>query len=191
MRVLCHWALASTIAGLLFAGACGGTLPPPKRRVLEEDVGGWRFRRYQHVVDVEVYLEGNPAVAHTASYVRDEAERRGRLGEGDVASAFVTEYRYEKGVARALVRFARRLAQEAGYQVEEERIGGQRVFRVVGPGESWAFWASGRYVVKIGGRGLEKVPSSLVSAYGRRYPSQLRDGALDGPIEDEGDEDGR
>lgn len=173
------------LALALLASACGGRLPPPKRRVIESDVSGWHFRRYQHVVDVEVVIAGNSAVAHTASYVRADAVKRGRLEEGDVANAFVTEYERRDGVVRALVVFARRLAQEEGYVVEEERIGGQRVFRVAGHDESWAFWASGRYVVKVGGRGLEKVPSGLVGAYGRRYPSQLRDGVLDAPLDDE------
>ena len=164
------------------ATACGGTLPAPKRRVIESDVGGWHFRRYQRTVDVEVYVEGNPAVAHTASYARTEAEKAGRLREGDVASVFVTEYEKDAAVAPALVRFARRLAQEAGYVVEETRLGGQRVFRVVGHGEAWAFWSSGRYVVKVGGRGLEVVPDGLVEAYGKRYPSRLAEGALDAPL---------
>jgi hypothetical protein len=156
-------------------------LPPPKRRVIEADLGGWHFRRYQRTVDVEVYVPNNPALAHTASYVRVDAEKTGRLREGDVASVFVTEYERDKGVSGSLVRFARRLAQEAGYVVDEDEIGRQRVFKVVGHGEAWAFWSSGRYVVKVGGRGLDTVPSGLVSEYGRRYPSRVKDGALDEP----------
>jgi len=165
--------------------SCGGTLPPPKRRVIERDVGAWHFRRYQRTVDVEVYVKGNPAVAHTASYADVGAEKTGRLDEGDIASVFVTEYGSDKGVGRALERFARRLAQEAGYVVEETELGGQRVFRVVGHGEAWAFWSSGKYVVKVGGRGLGKVPGKLVGAYGRHYPSRVRDGALDEPLEED------
>ena len=84
-----------------------------------------------------------------------------------------------------MVRFARRLAQEAGYTVEETELGGQRVYQVVGHGEAWAFWASGKYVVKVGGRGLDQVPGGLVEEYGRRYPSQLKDGSLDGPAGEE------
>lgn len=165
--------------------ACGGTLPTPKRRVIEADLGGWHFRRYQRTVDVEVYVDGNPAVAHTASYARVEAEKAGRLQEGDVASVFVTEYERDKAVGPTLVRFARRLAQEAGYAVEETEVGGQRVFRVIGHGEAWAFWSSGRFVIKVGGRGLEKVPAGIVEEYGKRYPSRVKDGALDEPIEEE------
>jgi hypothetical protein len=172
---------AALAAGLL---ACSGTLPPPSRRVIESDLGGWHFRRYQRTVDVEVYVEGNPAVAHTASYAKVEAEKSGHLQEGDVASVFVTEYEKDAAVTPALVRFARRLAQEAGYAVEETSVGGQRVFRVVGHGEAWAFWSSGRFVVKVGGRGLEVVPTGIVEEYGKRYPSRIKDGALDAPIEE-------
>jgi hypothetical protein len=167
------------------AAACASTVPPPSRRVIESDLGGWHFRRYQRTADVEVVVAKNPAIAHTASYARESAERIGQLDEGDVASVFVSEYRKPDGVGVALVRFARRLAQEAGYTVEETELGGQRVYRVVGHGEAWAFWASGRFVVKVGGRGLDSVPGGLVEEYGRRYPSQVKDGSLDGPLGNE------
>jgi len=169
---------------LVSLAACGGAVPPPSRRVIEGDLGTWHFRRYQRTVDVEVYVAGNPATAHTASYARTEAEKAGHLQEGDIASVFVTEYKQDKDVGAALVRFARRLAQEAGYVVEETELGGQRVFRVIGHGEAWAFWSSGRFVVKVGGRGLEKVPAGIVNEYGRRYPSRVKDGALDEPLEE-------
>ena len=108
VRAAVAFALLATVA----CGAnCGGRLPVPARRVIEGDIDGWRFRRYQQVIDVEVYIEGNPARAHTASYVRDAAIRGGQLGPGDVVSAFVTEYQARQGVRQALVRFARRLAQ--------------------------------------------------------------------------------
>jgi hypothetical protein len=173
---------------LYVVASCGGTLPPPKRRVIESDVGDWHFRRYQKTVDVEVYVNGNPAVAHTASYLRVEAEKTGKIKEGDLVSVFVTEYKSDKGVGRALVKFARRLAQEAGYVVEETDLGGQRVFRVAGHGETWAFWSSGRFVIKVGGPGVEKLPSGLVKEYGRRYPSKVKDGSLDAPQEEEDDD---
>lgn len=165
--------------------ACGGTLPPPQRRVIENDLGAWRFRRYQHVVDVEVWVEGNPAVAHTASYVRDEAEKSGRITDQDVVNAFVTEYKREAGVTAALVRFARRVALESGYVVEEREIEGVRVVAIRGHGETWTFWPSGRFVVKVGGRGLAEVPGRLIEAYAERYPSRLREGALDAPLDEE------
>ena len=37
--------------------ACGGRPPPPPRGVLESDVGDWKFRRYQEVLDVEVWVD--------------------------------------------------------------------------------------------------------------------------------------
>ncbi len=180
-RLVATCALALVAAQLL---ACGGTLPPPERRVIESDLDGWHFRRYQRTVDVEVYVAKNPAVAHTASYARVDAEKSGRLQEGDVASVFVTEYERDENVGGSLVRFARRLAQEAGYVVEETELGGQRVFRVIGHGEAWAFWSSGRFVVKVGGRGLDKIPSGIVTEYGRRYPSRVKDGALEEPLDE-------
>ncbi len=181
-----QWVTAGLLAVAVALGAaCGGRLPPPKRRVIEGDVAGWRFRRYQAVVDVEVYVDGNPAHAHTASYVRDAAVKAGRLNDTDVVSAFVTEYARPSGVTPALIRFARRLAQESGYRVEERRLGGERVLQVTGHGEAWAFWPSGKYVVKVGGHGPHEVPSGLVGEYGRRYPSRLAEGALDAAIEEE------
>ena len=176
MRAVVAFAL---VAAVWCAAGCGGRLPVPARRVIEGDIDGWRFRRYQLVVDVEVYIEGNPARAHTASYVRDAAIRAGSLGAGDVVSAFVTEYKARGGVRQALVRFARRLAQESGYRVEEKHVGGQRVLHVSGHGEGWAFWTSGPYVVKVGGPGSGDVPGGLIGAYGRRYPSELPREALE------------
>jgi hypothetical protein len=183
--VIYRWLTSLLIVVVALGAACGGRVPPPKRRVIEVDVAGWRFRRYQEVVDVEVYVDGNPARAHTASYVRDAAVKAGRLNETDVVSAFVTEYSKTTGVTPALIRFARRLAQESGYRVEERRLGGERILQVTGHGETWAFWPSGRYVVKVGGHGPTEVPSGLVEEYGRRYPSRLAEGALDRAIEEE------
>jgi hypothetical protein len=169
----------------LVAAGCGGADGPPKRRVLERDLDAWSFGRYQRVVDVEVHVAGNPAVAHTASYARTSAQRAGRLGDDDVVNAFVTEYERDAGILAALVKFARRLAQEAGYTVEEKQLGGQRVISVVGHGEAWALWATGRYLVKVGGRGLDQVPSAVVEAYGEPYPSRLPGGALEGAVPSE------
>jgi hypothetical protein len=168
--------------------ACGGRLPPPKRRVIESDIEGWTFARYQKAVDVEVYVPRNTAVAHAASYRLEEAARRGVITDADVVNAIVSEYQDRAGVDVAVTRFARRLAQESGYTVDESTIGGQRVFRVNGHGEAWAFWSSGRYVVKIGGRGREKIPGEVVKEYGRRYPSRVKRGALDEPLPDDSTE---
>ena len=173
-------AFALALAGVL--AGCGGSIPPPKRRVIESSVEDWNFRRYQRVVDVEVWVPDNKASAHTASYLREGAERRGRVGQGDVVNAFVTEYEKPGGVLRAVVKFARRLAAEGGYVVDENSLGGQRVITVVGHGEAWALWGAKRFVVKVGGRGLDEVPGNLVEAYGKAYPSSLPSGLLQGPL---------
>ena len=170
---------------ILLAVACGGRLPPPKRRVIESDIEGWTFARYQKSVDVEVYVPENTGVAHAASYRLEEAARRGVITDADVVNAIVTEYERRDGVEVAVIRFARRLAQESGYTVDESKVGGQRVFRVGGHGEAWAFWSSGRYVVKIGGRGRERIPGEVIEEYGRRYPSAVKRGALDEPLPEE------
>ncbi len=164
------------------AVGCGGATPPPDRRVLEREVDDWNFRRYQKLIDVEVWVPDNKASAYTASYARSDAEKRGRLGADDVVNVFVTEYEQPAGVLRAVVKFARRLGQESGYLVEENTLGGQRVLLVTGQGEAWALWGSGRYIVKVGGRGRRDVPASLVSAYGDPYPSGLTSGMLDGAL---------
>jgi hypothetical protein len=149
---------------------------------MEDDVGSWKFRRYQQVLDIEVWVYENEAVAYTASYVRGSAEKRGRLEEGDVVNAFVTRYDSDDGVLRSVVKFARRLAQEQGYVVEEKGIGGVRVIHISGHGEKWALWSSKRHVVKIGGRDVDDVPGDLVKSYAKRYPSRIAGGILEGPL---------
>ena len=66
--------------------ACGGSPPVPKRGVVEGDLGSWKFRRFQPVLDVEGWVEGNKAEAYTGtgmglSIVQRATERmNGRLG---------------------------------------------------------------------------------------------------------------
>ncbi|HUH05492.1 MAG TPA: hypothetical protein VML75_26030 [Kofleriaceae bacterium] len=175
------WTLLACAIGLQI-GACGGTPPPPKNGILENDLGAWTYRRSQQLLDVEVWVPKNHAVAYTASYVYREAEKRGRVEDRDVVNAFVTRYESDVGVQRALVKFARRLAQESGYSVEDDKVGGARVILVSGHGEKWAMWAATRHVVKIGGPGIDDVPSSLVGDYAKRYPSRLAAGLLEGPL---------
>ena len=149
---------------------------------MEQNVGSWNFRRYQQVLDIEVWVDQNKAVAYTASYARASAEKRGRLERGDVVNAFVTRYDSDDGVLRSVVKFARRLAQESGYVVEEKGIGGVRVIHISGHGETWALWSSKLHVVKIGGRDVDSIPSDLVKAYAKRYPSRIASGVLEGPL---------
>jgi hypothetical protein len=162
--------------------SCGGAAAIPKRGVVEKDVGAWKFRRFQPVLDVEVWVADNPAEAFTASYVDIEGEKRGVLRDQDVANVFVTRYQSHDGVLRETVKFARKLAKDSGYQIDEETIGGVRVFKIVGNGETWTLWAAKKHVVKVGGRGRTTVATSLIEEYGDRYQSLLRGGMLEGPL---------
>lgn len=167
---------------LMTLAACGSRPPPPKRGVVEADIGGWKFRRFQPVLDVEVWVENNKAEAFTASYVTDQAEKLGHVDDKDVVSVFVTRYERDDGVLRQTVKLARRLASEGGYLVDEDKIGGARALTINGNGESWVMWAARKHVVKVGGRGRETVPSSVVESYADRYPSVVPGGALEGPL---------
>ena len=183
------WVPAGVIllAALLFG--CGGRPPPPTRGVLEKDLSSWKFRRYQQLLDVEVWVPRNKGVAYTASYAHGEALKRGRVEDKDVCNAFVTRYQRHAGIERQLVRFARRLAQESGYAVDEREIEGVRVIEVSGHGETWAIWASRGHVIKVGGRGIDQVPGAVVEAYGAPYPSVLRSGVLEGALPEGADEE--
>lgn len=187
LRALAAAGVTVAIAAIVTIGAlgvsgCGGRPPVPRRGVVEGDVGGWKFRRFQPVLDVEVWVADNKAEAFTASYVRDEAERRGRIEDRDVVSVFVTRYELDRGVLRETVKLARRLAQESGYVVDEGEVGGVRSVSILGHGEAWVMWAAGKHVVKVGGRGREDVPSGVVEAYGERYPSVMPGSVLEGPL---------
>jgi len=170
------------LAGIVTVFACGGHPPPPKRGVVESDLGSWKFRRFQPVLDVEVWVEGNKAQAYTASYVADEAEKTGHVEDKDVVNVFVTRYEKPEGVLRETVKLVRRLAAEGGYQVDEGKVGGVRALTINGHGESWVMWAAKMHVVKVGGRGRETVPEGVVESYGNRYPSEIPGGALEGPL---------
>lgn len=170
------------LVALQLSSACGGNTKPPKRGVIEADVDNWGFRRYQSVLDVEVWVAKNGAVAHTASYARKTSEKKGHIDDNDVINAFVTRYKEKGGVRRALLVFARRLAQQSGYKATEKKISGVRLIEIVGPNERWVFWSAKRHVVKLGGRGAKGVPSDLIDAYAERYPSNLKAGSLEGPL---------
>jgi hypothetical protein len=167
---------------IVIIAACGGAPPIPKRGVVEGDLGSWKFRRFQPVLDVEVWVEGNKAEAFTASYVTEQAEKAGKVEDKDIVNVFVTRYESADGVVRETVKLARRLAAEQGYQVEENKIGGARALSITGNGEAWVMWPAKKHVVKVGGRGRENVPSSMVESYADRYPSKLPGGSLEGPL---------
>lgn len=175
------------MAGIIVAlavAACGGHPPPPTRGVIEGSVGDdWHFRRFQGpLLDVEVWIEGNKGVAYSASYVTADAEKRGRIANNDLCSAIVTKYDRDDGVTRATVKLVRRLAQEKGYQVDEDKYGGVRALKIVGPDEAWVMWPAKGYVVKVGGRGRADVPGTVVATYAARFPSTLAGGALEGAL---------
>ncbi|MEZ4364887.1 MAG: hypothetical protein R2939_01205 [Kofleriaceae bacterium] len=174
--------LVALVTLALVAAACGGAPPVPTRGVVEGDLGRWHFRRYQPVLDVEVWVDRNPAEAFTASYVTADAEKRGRIDDADLVNAFVTRYQDDAGVLRELVKFVRRLAAESGYQVEEAKVEGVRLVRIAGNGETWVMWAARRHVIKLGGRARDDVPADLIEAYGDRYPSTVPGGVLEGPL---------
>ena len=167
---------------VVISAACGGRPPIPKRGVVEGDLGDWKFHRFQEVLDVEVWVKDNPAEAFTASYLSAQAEKLGHPSDKDVVNVFVTRYQKDAGVLRETVKLARRLAAEQGYQVDERKIGGARALTINGHGEAWVMWPAARYVVKVGGRGRDDVPSDLVASYAKRYPSVLPGGALEGAL---------
>jgi hypothetical protein len=177
--------LAGIVVVAAVSGACGGHPLPPARGVIEGSVGGgdWHFRRFQGpLLDVEVWIEGNKGVAYSASYVTADAEKRGKIADAELCSATVTKYDRDDGVTRATVKLVRRLAQEKGYQVDEDKLGGVRALKIVGPDEAWVMWPAKGYVVKVGGRGRADVPDAVLKSYGERYPSTLAGGALEGPL---------
>ncbi len=175
--------MRSWVLALVLVVGCGGHKPVPKRLVVEGDLGSWHYRRFQGpLLDVEVWIEGNKGEAYSASYITSDAEKRGSIEDKDLVNVTVTSYEKPDGVVRETVKLVRRLAQEKGYQVDEEKIGGVRALTIKGPGEAWAIWPSKMHVVKVGGQGRIGVPSSVVSDYGDRFPSKLPGGALEGPL---------
>jgi hypothetical protein len=174
--------MRSALVALVLLVACGGHKPVPKRLVVEGDLGSWKYRRFQGpLLDVEVWIDGNKGEAYSASYITSDAEKKGHIEDKDLVNVTVTSYAKPDGVVRETVKLARRLAQEKGYQVDEEKISGVRALTIKAPGEAWVMWPSKTHVVKVGGQGRTSVPSSVVGDYGDRYPSRLPGGSLDKP----------
>lgn len=158
---------------LLFVG-CGASIPP--REVLERDVGDFRYRRYQHVLDVEFPVEGNAAEGHTATYVR-----RGSRDETAVATAFVTHYAHAASLTADIGDVVRTLST---YTTSVADVGPGYAWRLDGPaGDKWILWVSGHRVVKLGAPPGEDIPEDLLDVYMDIFPSDLdehgraRDGA--------------
>jgi len=150
----------------VFLWACGPKLPA--RFVIERDLDdGYRYRRYQQVLDVELPIEGNAAVAHTATYVRGGATVR-------VAPVVLTRYEHAAGLTESV---RQRLRSMDGYTLELVKIAGDHVWRMRGAaGDLWVLWVSDQYLAKVGApEGESEVPSALVEAYLDLYPSDLDD----------------
>ncbi len=144
--------------------ACGPSIPA--RYVIEHDLDALSYRRYQRVLDVELPVEGNAAVGHTATYVR-------RSDEATVpyVNAFVTVYEHGPGLAAEI---RGHLDSLASYQLSVVDIEGGRAFALDGgPSDRWWLWVSANRVVKIGGTADEALVRRVISAYMGMYPSDL------------------
>jgi hypothetical protein len=149
----------------LFVMACGPKLPP--RYVVEKDVGPYKFRRYQQVLDVELPVTGNPALGYTATYVRGGATL-------SLVPVFVTAYDHAKGLTETV---RARLRAMSSYTFDVTEVEGEHVFRLRGDsGDQWILWVSGKHLVKVGApEGETAVPEEVAAAYLDFYPSDLDD----------------
>jgi len=129
-----------------------------QRRVIEQDLGDFAYRRFQKIEDIEFRIEGNPGVGWTAVYQRKDTLGRNAVPGEAIAIAFVTEY------ARAAVRIRADWMQ--GYQSHRDK----NVYVLRGPGDVWTLWPSGRFIVKVGQHTGTRVPRELLTAYLEAYP---------------------
>jgi hypothetical protein len=155
--------IVSLLVALCVAG-CGSELPA--RYVIERDLDGFAYRRYQKTLGVEIAIEGNEAVGHTATYLR-----RGASDRVAVATAFVTVY----SQARALAAEGReRLQALDGYRFSVGEVSGDNVWQLDGgESERWIAWVSGKHLVKLGAPEGEPLPDAIADAYLALYPSDL------------------
>jgi hypothetical protein len=147
----------------MLAMGCGQQRPP--RYVIEKDVAGYHYRRYQQVTDIELPIPENPAVGHTATYVRG--------GESvQVLPVFVTSYERAPGLAESV---RQRLRSMDEYQLGVKKVGRENVWQMRGEsGDVWLLWISGKELVKIGApNGAPQVPDEVANAYLAVYPSDL------------------
>lgn len=135
------------------------------RYVIEHDLEGFAYRRYQKSFDIEIPVADNSATGHTAAYLR-------RNGDAvTVITAFVTVYAHAKSLA-AEVRAG--LSRMPGWNVTAEKVGGQYVWMLqAGSSERYCVWPSGRYLVKLGAPSSSAFPEGIVEAYAALYPSDL------------------
>lgn len=153
------WLLGLT----LFSCACASSLPP--RYVIEHDLDGYAYRRYQKSFDIEIPVADNSATGHTAAYL---------LRDGDdvaVYTAFVTVYAHAASLA-AEVRSG--LARMPGYALTPGELAGQNVWMLASNDpERFCVWPSGRYLVKLGAPKSAPFPDAIAKAYASLYPSDL------------------
>jgi hypothetical protein len=148
---------------VLAAIGCGSDLPA--RYVIEHDLDGYAYRRYQKSLDIEIPVADNQATGHTAAYLRRSGD------EVSVITAFVTVYAQAKSLA-AEVRAG--LSHLPGYSVSAEKLAGQYVWLLqANAGERFCVWPSGKYLVKLGAPSSSAFPEAIVEAYAALYPSDL------------------
>ena len=157
------WYGAALLASCLAAFSCHGGLPA--RYVIEQDVDGYAFRRYQRSLDVDVAVEANPAQGHSAAYLR-------RTAQGvDIVTALVTVYERPAALT-AEVRSS--LEGLPGYKLQTEELFGHYVWVLrAGPEPAYVLWPSGRFLVKLGAKSMPALPEHLADAYAALYPSDL------------------
>jgi len=147
---------------MLLSG-CAATVPP--RYVIESDVAGYRYGRYQKVLDVELPVPGNPAVGHTATYVRGGAPVQ-------IVPVFVTAYERAPGLTASV---REQLRELDAYTLGVRKIARENLWEMRGEsGDVWLLWVSGKQLVKIGApEGEPRVPPAVAEAYLELYPSDL------------------
>lgn len=156
---------ASVVALLMLTVCSGCSTQRPPRYVIESDVAGYRYGRYQKVLDVELPVPGNPAVGHTATYVRG--------GEPvQIVPVFITAYEHAPGLTESV---RERLRELDAYAFGVRKIARENTWELRGEsGDVWLLWVSGQQLVKIGApEGEPRVPGEIAEAYLDVYPSDL------------------
>ena len=155
-------ALAALLCSLAAVG-CGTSLPA--RYVIEQDLQGYAFRRYQSSLDIDVPVEANSAQGYSAAYLHRAGKRV------DIVTAFVTVYE-RPGSLTAEVRQS--LNVLPGYKLQTEEHFGQYVWVLrAGSEPQYVVWPCGRFLVKLGAKTLPELPEELAEAYAALYPSDL------------------
>jgi hypothetical protein len=145
--------------------------------VIERDLAGFHYRRYQKVLDIEVPIPENPAIGHTATYVRSvapagKAPSAASADMPQVLPVFVTSYEHGTGLAESV---RQRLRAMDEYTLDVKKLSRENLWQMRGEsGDVWLLWISGKQLVKIGApEGEPQVPAAVVEAYLKLYPSDL------------------